>query len=789
MAHDVFVSFSGDEADIAMSIVSGLEKRDIKCWISSRDIPAGSDYAEQIMYGINNCRLMVLILSSNTIKSQHVIRELDRAVHKKIQIVPFRIEDVELSASMEYYVGPAHWLNALTPDLETHIEELAVHIHKIFEKRKNDKIQQAMTIAVQSFKANNYSEARKYFKIVEEIDAKNTEALYYLNEIDRLEKEIAEKIEKYIKLCKEAIESKNSIQARHYLNKIIEIEKDNEDVAALQEKIQKLEQDRNRLISQGIEAGKKALAAKNYSQAISYFQKVLELDKDNYDIRELLKESKKLERERQEKIVELINSGKDAFQNENYKLAIDHFKNVLELEKENREALSYLTKIDEMQKKRKLKIADTLTLAERLLKSNYRNKAKELYEEVLRLDPKNKKAIRALNELQLSTIPSTEKKKVPNLKMVAAGIGMIVIVVGISVWLISGQKPVPPQPGPVPPIKTQPDDIQKRLNMVIESIADKDLSRAKTYIEEIVNEAPDNIQAQDLNTEILKLTNEISQLSELGRDAQVNKNYIKAKQYYLDILDIDKGNKNAHLMLKSIEQYTDKKLITLLSSAEKNLKDKNLSTAERQYIRILDYNPKNKTAKNALEKIAGIKKQINYFNQQGKEALEQKQYIKAKKSYQKVLGLDKKNKEALEGLDEAQSAALVMVKPVAIMLKDQKLEFLADSSTRLNFGEIRENETVKQAIQIKSVLNRKVQFGLHGCNWTSKEKPLGMKPIELFDSNLLVLNPNQSDVLKISLTIPEGLELSEGLYTGELLFKDLKGEYDYSLSFDFTFVP
>ena len=128
MSHDVFISHSHEEADIAMSVVKGLEKRNIKCWISSRDIPAGSDYAEQIIYGINKSRIVVLILSSNTSRSPHVIRELNRALNKKIEILPFRIEDFELSAAMEYYVSTSHWLNALTPDLENHINELAIHI-------------------------------------------------------------------------------------------------------------------------------------------------------------------------------------------------------------------------------------------------------------------------------------------------------------------------------------------------------------------------------------------------------------------------------------------------------------------------------------------------------------------------------------------------------------------------------------------------------------------------------------------------------------------------------------
>ena len=64
-----------------------------------------------------------------------------------------------------------------------------------------------------------------------------------------------------------------------------------------------------------------------------------------------------------------------------------------------------------------------------------------------------------------------------------------------------------------------------------------------------------------------------------------------------------------------------------------------------------------------------------------------------------------------------------------------------------------------------------------------------MTPIELFDSPLLTVKPNEAAKLQISLTMYEGTELPGGQYTGELLFKDSKGEYDYRIPFLFRFNP
>src|SRR5207248_2866288 len=44
---------------------------------------------------------------------------------------PLRIESFELSRSMKYYIGNIHWLDALTPPLERHLEALAETVARL----------------------------------------------------------------------------------------------------------------------------------------------------------------------------------------------------------------------------------------------------------------------------------------------------------------------------------------------------------------------------------------------------------------------------------------------------------------------------------------------------------------------------------------------------------------------------------------------------------------------------------------------------------------------------------
>jgi hypothetical protein len=82
-------------------------------------------YAEALIDGLNQSRLMVLVFSNNSNTSPQVVREVERAVNKGIPIIPFRIENVVPSKAMEYFVSSSHWLDALTPPLERHLQRLA----------------------------------------------------------------------------------------------------------------------------------------------------------------------------------------------------------------------------------------------------------------------------------------------------------------------------------------------------------------------------------------------------------------------------------------------------------------------------------------------------------------------------------------------------------------------------------------------------------------------------------------------------------------------------------------
>jgi TIR domain len=128
MVRDVFVSYSQPDYGCAMELVSRVEAEGVNCWIAPRDIAPSADWAAEIIDAIANSRTMILVFSASSNESPQVRREVERAVHKQVSILPFRIENVVPSKSLEYFLSAQHWMDAFPPPREPHYARLCAYL-------------------------------------------------------------------------------------------------------------------------------------------------------------------------------------------------------------------------------------------------------------------------------------------------------------------------------------------------------------------------------------------------------------------------------------------------------------------------------------------------------------------------------------------------------------------------------------------------------------------------------------------------------------------------------------
>lgn len=134
MVHDVFISYSAKNKIAADAACVVLESQGIRCWIAPRDVLPGMEWGECIIDAIEQARIMALIFSADANASPQIRREVERAVNHGVAILPLRIEDVLPGKALEYFLGNVHWLDAWTPPLEAHLNQLADTIQVLLER-------------------------------------------------------------------------------------------------------------------------------------------------------------------------------------------------------------------------------------------------------------------------------------------------------------------------------------------------------------------------------------------------------------------------------------------------------------------------------------------------------------------------------------------------------------------------------------------------------------------------------------------------------------------------------
>ncbi|MCK5231494.1 MAG: toll/interleukin-1 receptor domain-containing protein [Desulfobulbaceae bacterium] len=136
MPHDVFITYSSTDRVTGDAVCAALEARGIDCWIAPRNLLPGRSWGGAIIEALEQSRLMVLVYTSNSNKSQQVLREVERAVSKNIKILPLRLEEIPLSSDLEYFLSSCQWMEAVSPPLEKHLKELADIVNRLLGKGK-----------------------------------------------------------------------------------------------------------------------------------------------------------------------------------------------------------------------------------------------------------------------------------------------------------------------------------------------------------------------------------------------------------------------------------------------------------------------------------------------------------------------------------------------------------------------------------------------------------------------------------------------------------------------------
>ena len=104
----VFISYSSKNQKIADLMQEKLNSYNIRTWIATKDIPAGTDYPSVISDAIENSSCVLLILSNEAQQSRYVMSEIRLAYDSNIPIVCMNIDNCQLISGFRLLLGTQH---------------------------------------------------------------------------------------------------------------------------------------------------------------------------------------------------------------------------------------------------------------------------------------------------------------------------------------------------------------------------------------------------------------------------------------------------------------------------------------------------------------------------------------------------------------------------------------------------------------------------------------------------------------------------------------------------------
>ncbi|MBN1554368.1 MAG: toll/interleukin-1 receptor domain-containing protein [Phycisphaerae bacterium] len=101
---DVFFCYHQDDARAAEHWAEQLKAAGISVWLDPRN-EEGTVWTREIVQAIEECSVMIVLLSRGSVHSHNVVKEVSLASERGKSILPVKLEPVEIPSTMQYQLG------------------------------------------------------------------------------------------------------------------------------------------------------------------------------------------------------------------------------------------------------------------------------------------------------------------------------------------------------------------------------------------------------------------------------------------------------------------------------------------------------------------------------------------------------------------------------------------------------------------------------------------------------------------------------------------------------------
>jgi adenylate cyclase len=102
---DLFISYSRKDSEQALQLAERLRSSGVDVWIDQHGIEAATSWSKEIVKAIDTARAFIVLISSHSMESENVTKEVSIACEAKKRILPIAIEDIRLNDDLRYHLA------------------------------------------------------------------------------------------------------------------------------------------------------------------------------------------------------------------------------------------------------------------------------------------------------------------------------------------------------------------------------------------------------------------------------------------------------------------------------------------------------------------------------------------------------------------------------------------------------------------------------------------------------------------------------------------------------------
>jgi hypothetical protein len=110
---EVFVSYASGDRGRVLPILDRLQTAGVRCWLDRREIEGGMRWADAIVRGIRNCKVLMLMCSDAALRSRAVRQEIQLAWRYERAYLPVLLERTQFPEQLQFFLEGCQWIELI----------------------------------------------------------------------------------------------------------------------------------------------------------------------------------------------------------------------------------------------------------------------------------------------------------------------------------------------------------------------------------------------------------------------------------------------------------------------------------------------------------------------------------------------------------------------------------------------------------------------------------------------------------------------------------------------------